>query len=49
MYRILRAVGTPVRRLRVMIFCEVFVRVLISVLVGIIMGVLFSMAFANQV
>lgn len=49
MYRILRAVGTPVLRLRIMIFCEVFVRVVISVLIGIVMGIIFSVAFANQV
>jgi ABC-type antimicrobial peptide transport system permease subunit len=49
MYRILRAVGTPVVRLRIMVFCEVFVRVFISVLIGIVMGVIFSVAFAHQI
>lgn len=46
--RILRAVGTPVDWLRLMVFCEVFVRVLVSITIGIVMGVVVSMAFASQ-
>lgn len=49
MYKMLRAIGMPVRSIRIMVFIDILVRLVVSIFNGILLGILFALGLSMQI